>query len=86
MEGQFLDAWGVLHIVHEKIPIISCENWIDRFPVDGEIRCNITKEWIDDNGRKLIAVSTESPDDVETTDGKNEFDLLPQQLGGVVNE
>ncbi|MCL2638854.1 MAG: hypothetical protein FWD48_10870 [Oscillospiraceae bacterium] len=82
VECQFTDAWGVLHLVHDKIPIVTCEDlWTDsEFPTDGAIRCKILKEWINDDGRKLITVSTQTPDYVETTNGKNEFDLLPHQL------
>ena len=82
VECLFPDAWGAVHVVHEKIPVVSCENlWVGSiFPADGVIRCEIINEWIDDNGRKLITVSTEKPDCIETVDGINQFDLSPCQL------
>jgi len=81
VECQFSDAWGVVHVVIEKIPVVSREHlWMDnKFPACGAIRCEIVKEWIEDE-RKLINVSTEKPDGVETTNGIHEFDMLPHQM------
>ena len=50
------------------------------FPTDGIIRCEVINEWIDDNGRKIIKISTETPDFVQTVSKINSFDLLPNQL------
>lgn len=82
VECLFVDAWGNSHIFNEKIPIVTCED-IDsnsKFPQDGFIRCKLLKERVDDNGRKIITVSTENPDHVEAINGVNEFDLLSCQL------
>lgn len=81
VECQFTDAWGVIHVVIEKIPVVSWENlWTDsEFPTYGAIRCEIIKEYIEDE-KKFIKVSTEKPDGVETTNGLHEFDMLPHQL------
>jgi len=88
VECLFSDAWGAVHVVHEKIPVVSCENlWADsKFPADGAIRCEIINEWVDNEGRKLITVSTEKPDYIETVDGINQFDLLPYQLVNFANK
>lgn len=79
VECILVDAWGNSHTFHEKIPIVTAQD-IDtnsKFPQHGNIRCKLLREWIDDNGRRLITVSTEKPDYVETVSELSEFDLLP---------
>jgi hypothetical protein len=82
VECLLIDAWGKHHKIIEKIPVVSYDDiWLDsEFPTGGFIACKIIKEWIDTNERRLITVSTEDLDDVETTNGVKEFDLLPHQL------
>jgi len=82
VECLITDAWGNRHIFNEKIPIVTCEE-IDEeseLPQDGFIRCEMLKQWTDDNGNEIITVSTENPDNVETIDEVNIFDLQPCQL------
>ena len=82
VECLITDAWGNNHIFNEKIPVVTCNDIDDKskLPQDGFIRCELLKQWTDDHGNKIITVSTESPNDVESIDGVKEFDLLPCQL------
>lgn len=81
VEFNLIDAWGNSHLFCDKIPVVTCEN-IDldsSFPRDGFLRCELLEEWTDDKGRKIVTVSTENPDHVDSVDGVNKFDLLPGQ-------
>jgi hypothetical protein len=82
VECLLVDAWGNNHTFHEKIPIVTVQDLdtTNMFPQDGNIRCELLREWIDDNGRIIITVSTEKPDYVETINEVSEFDLLPYQV------
>jgi len=76
------DVWGNNHVFNEKIPVVTSKNIDEKseFPQDGYIRCELLSLWTDDDGNKIITVSTENPDHVETLDEINVFDLLPCQL------
>lgn len=82
VECVLVDALGNIHTFNEKIPIVTTQ-YLDvtsKYPQDGFIRCEILRKWIDINGRRIITVSTEKPDFVETVNEVSEFDLLPQQV------
>lgn len=82
VECLLVDAWGNNHTINEKIPIVTTQD-LDTtsiFPQDGIIRCELLREWIDDNDRRIITVSTEKPDHIETVNEVSEFDLLLHQL------
>ncbi len=76
------DAWGNQHTFNEKIPIVTSHK-IDtssEFPQDGVIRCEVLMEWRNEEGKKIITVTTENPDHVETISGIFEFDLFSDQV------
>jgi hypothetical protein len=82
VECKFNDAWNKEHTVQDKVPIVT-EKYLDAnsdYPQDGVIACEIIKQWIDENGRKILTVSTEKPWAVDTIDGLTEFDILEEQL------
>jgi hypothetical protein len=81
---RFYDARGVEHVIHEKMPIVTPQNISANgvFPQNGIIRCILQKERTDDKGRKILTVSTELPDHVETVNGLFVFDLLEDQFAG----
>jgi hypothetical protein len=82
VECLIVDAWGNNHTFNLKIPIVTTQD-IDItniFPQDGFIRCVLLREWIDDLGRRIITVSTEKPDDVESVNEVSQFDLLFDQV------
>jgi hypothetical protein len=81
---MLVDAWGNNHTFNEKIPIVTTQD-IDitnRFPQDGLIRCELLREWTDDFGRRIITVSTEKSDNVESVNEVSQFDLLFDQVVG----
>jgi hypothetical protein len=52
----------------------------ETFPQDCVVRCVLKNEQTDITGRKIVAVSTELPDHVETISGLFIFDLLENQF------
>ena len=76
------DAWNNRHVFIDKIPIFTDLDIFpeDSYPQRGAIRCELVRGWTDNTGRKILTVSTEKPDGVETTTEKAEFDLLEKQI------
>jgi hypothetical protein len=82
VECELLDAGGHLHTFIEKGPVVSDE-WPgpeDPYPKSGVIRCEILERPHDPDGRDLLRVTTERPDNVETKEGVTEFVVLPSQV------
>ena len=73
---------GSGHSVQEKIPIVT-EKYLDansELPQNGIIACEICKDWIDKDGKRILTVSKEKPWGVETIQGLNKFDFFKEQL------
>ncbi len=82
VECKFNDAWNKEHIVQDKVPIVT-EKYLDansEYPQDGVIACGIIKQWLDEDGRKILTILTEKPWAVENIDVLTEFDVLEDQL------
>ena len=82
VECELLDVAGHVHTFIEKGPVVS-DKWPgpeDKYPMNGNIRCEILEKWRDPDGRDLVRVTTEKPDYVETKDGMMEFVLLSSQV------
>lgn len=82
IECTFKDAWGVEHVIEEKVPVITTINLNEKseYPQDGYIACEILKEWKDNNGRGIVTVSTEKPWGISSINDLIEFDLQENQL------
>jgi hypothetical protein len=82
IECKFTDAYGQLHIVHDKVPIVTAAtlNANSQYPQHGEIKCKVLKEWENNIEQKIYSVTTSVPISVETIDGVTEFDLLESHL------
>jgi uncharacterized protein YodC (DUF2158 family) len=82
VECKFYDAWNKEHTVQEKIPVVT-EKYLhenSKYPQDGEIACEIIKEWKDKDERIIFTVTTEKPWEINTNEGLTEFDILEEQL------
>jgi hypothetical protein len=82
VECIFNDAWYKVHIVHDKVPIVT-EKYLDansEYPQDEVIPCEILKESADRDGRTIFTVDTAKPWGVDTIEGLTEFDMLKEQL------
>jgi len=83
VECSLYDAWNKKHIFIDKIPIFTALdlNPDSNFSAQtGYIRSEIIKDWLDETGRKILTVSTEEPDHIESTDSLTEFDVLENQV------
>ena len=82
VECAFSDAWDKVHIVQDKVPIVT-EKYLDansEYPQDGVIACDVLKVSVDKSDRTIFTVDTSRPWGVETIDGLTKFDLLKDQL------
>jgi len=81
VECTFDDAWNKVHIVEDKVPIVT-EKYLDAnsdYPQDGVVACEILKESKDAEGRTIFTVDT-SPWGINTIEGLTKFDILKEQL------
>jgi hypothetical protein len=82
VECVLVDALGVTHTFVEKVPVVSAESLsvASTYPRNGEIECEVCREWQDPTGHALSIVRIESPWGVESTSGKTEITLSSSQL------
>jgi hypothetical protein len=79
---EFVDSAGRQHTVIDKVWMFSEEtlNAQSDYPQPGAIRCAIVAEWRDSEGRDLLRISTADPDQIESTEGLTNFDVLRDQV------
>jgi hypothetical protein len=82
VECVLLDAQGDRHAFIEKGPVVSPANLLahSAYPQQGSLACVIKKEWVDENGRRLVIVDTEQPWGIESTLGESVFTVMEAQL------
>jgi hypothetical protein len=82
VECNFADALGRVHMFGEKVPIVTAEMLDSRsgYPRDGAIRCTIVDRQAGPDGREIVTVDTQSPDSVESKEGKSRFVVFRDQL------
>jgi hypothetical protein len=82
VECKFYDAYGKEHTICEKFPVVALESIATDsvFPQRGAVRCSLIKERVDKDIGRIIEVSTEVPDHVESLDGLSEFSLFAEQV------
>ena len=79
-ECRFLDARGNMHIVVEKLPVISMLDQVDQLPADGVLGCEILSSETDQDGRTIFRVTTEKPWYIESITGTMVFEVWEEQL------
>src|SRR5215467_3218651 len=79
---EFVDADGRKHTLIDKTPIFTSHQLdsTSTYPQAGVVRCEVLFRWRDTHGRDLARVTTERPDDVESTEGLSEFVILSRDL------
>jgi hypothetical protein len=87
VECSFVDANGVRHLIHDKVPVVTQENLNagSSYPRLGYVACRVVEEWRDMGGRYVLRVSTEEPDHVESDAGIAEF-MVPSAMVETVRE
>ena len=84
VECELVDADGRLHVIRDKVPILTVERLdaTSRYPTPGVVRCEIVKRLQDEKGRELVRICTEKPDGIESTEGLHEFTVTASLLVG----
>jgi len=84
VECRFQDAHGHVHVVVEKVPVVTTEDLRSnsQYPLLGAIECTMEEEYKDDSGRSLVVVNTELPWHIESSTGQTKFELLSSQVLG----
>jgi len=81
VECRLVDASGHEHLFTEKVPVVTLE-YLDAnssYPRQGVVACCVLEKKRVDN-REVLRVNIEEPWGVESTTGKVEFDIFPEQL------
>lgn len=82
VECQLVDAFGAVHLIHEKVPVVTTDDLADdaTFPVPGMIAGEVIEEWQDDCGRSVVKLDTTRPWAIESIDGTTTFVLHSSRL------
>jgi len=82
VECLLLDATGDQHWFTEKVPVVSegCAGPDDVYPRPGWIRCVVIQDAGDGHDHRLVEVSTDQPDGVESRTGQSRFMVRAQQI------
>ncbi len=85
VESQFVDAKGQCHTFRDKVPGFTAEHLgpESAYPQPGQVRCEALSQSQDALERTLIHISTARPDDIESTEGLSEFEVLSEQLSAI---
>jgi hypothetical protein len=82
VECVLIDALGASHTFVEKVPYVSAESLsaASTYPRNGEIECDVCREWKDTAGHSFSIVRIESPWGIESTSGETEITVPSSQL------
>jgi hypothetical protein len=83
IEVQLTDADGTVWSFFDKPPIVDVHDRIRRdatYPLEVELACEIVSRQRDAKGRELLTISTRHPWGVEAEDGRDQFQVTPDQL------
>ena len=82
VECAFVDAFSQRHLLHEKVPVVTTLplTATSTYPQSGFIACEVEDSWLDDTGRRLVRVNTETLWGVQTAIGTSQFVVLQTQL------
>ena len=82
VECRFIDASGKEHRFLEKAPVVSASHLHagSSYPQAGILGCTVLGRRLDDDGHQVVTVDTERPWGIESTAGRSQFDVRPEQL------
>jgi hypothetical protein len=82
VECVLVDALGETHAFVEKVPVVSSESLsaASTYPCNGEIECEVFRQWQDEAGLAFSIVRIEIRWGVESTSGETEFTVSSSQL------
>lgn len=82
VECKLVDASGHEHLFVEKVPVVTAAR-LDAdssYPQPGVIACVVVGKQAGSDGREIIEIDTQTPWDIESTDGRSRFEVLSDQL------
>lgn len=81
VECRLVDALGDEHLFVEKAPVVTTAHLdaASSYPQAGVIACIVLGR-SEHGGRQLVRVDTQTPWGIESTEGKDRFDVLAEQL------
>jgi hypothetical protein len=82
VDCELVDAAGRTHVINEKVPLVTSED-LDaesKYPLPGEIACEILERYEDDKRRELVRVTIDRPCYIESTEGLSEFVVLASSV------
>jgi hypothetical protein len=78
----FKDAYNNEWFFEEKIPIVTSEylNSESKYPQDGFLGCQVVKESINSENKKIVTIDLSTPFGISEENGKTIFDVFADQL------
>jgi hypothetical protein len=82
VECRMVDATGHEHLFVDKVPVVTIVGLSEtsHYPQPGFIACIVIGRNTRDDGSQRVRIDTERPWGVETTVGRTQFEVLPEQL------
>jgi hypothetical protein len=82
VEFVLVDVLGVAHTFVEKVPYVSAESLsaASTYPCNGEIECEVCREWKDKAGHAFSILRIDSPWGLGSTSGETEITVSSSQL------
>jgi len=77
-----MDALGDEHLFVEKVPVVTRVHLdaASSYPQGGVIACIVLGRSEHGDGRQLVHIDTQTPWGIESTEGKDRFDVFAEQL------
>jgi hypothetical protein len=82
VECRFFDASGTEHRVQEKAPVVTSADIsaASSYPQPGVVACTVLRRDVAADGHEIVSVTTEQPYGIQSTDGRNRFDVPADSL------
>lgn len=79
---EFIDADGKCHTIVDKVWMFFDEilDSTSEYPQVGEVRCTVLDQWRDEQGRDLVRIDTEVPDNIWSIEELSEFVVLLNEV------
>jgi len=88
VECRLVDALGDEHLFVEKVPVVTRAHLdaTSSYPQTGVIACIVLGRSEHGDGRQLVHIDTQRPWGIESTMGRDRFDVLAEQLCDLISE
>jgi hypothetical protein len=82
VECVLRDASGREWTIFEKVPVVSDAS-LDAtsiYPQQGEVACELVRQWTDEQGRRRCIIDTERPWGIAADNGETRFEVFIDQI------